>query len=95
MLPEEQEVDQTKILPRLPDEFIYKIFQKRLGQNDCINRGYVLDGYPKTYDNAKGLFLMVDQTKEDAGEEGALILNTKTVPNSIVYLTANDDFLNV
>ena len=25
--------------------------------NDCQNRGFVLDGYPKTYDQAKGIFL--------------------------------------
>jgi len=25
--------------------------------NDCQNRGFVLDGYPKSYDQAKGIFL--------------------------------------
>ena len=25
--------------------------------NDCQNRGFVLDGYPRTYEQAKGIFL--------------------------------------
>lgn len=27
--------------------------------NDCQNRGFVLDGYPKTYEQAKGIFLSI------------------------------------
>jgi adenylate kinase len=28
----------------------------RLFQNDCQNRGYILDGYPKSYENSNGIF---------------------------------------
>lgn len=28
----------------------------RLNQNDCQNRGYVLDGWPKSYENSNEIF---------------------------------------
>lgn len=34
---------------RFPDELMNEAVRWRLNQNDCQNRGYVLDGYPKTY----------------------------------------------
>ena len=42
---------------RLSDELVYKCFKWRLTQNDCLNRGYILDGYPRRYDDAKELFM--------------------------------------
>lgn len=41
---------------RLSDELVYKCFKWRLTQNDCLNRGYILDGYPRRYEDAKELF---------------------------------------
>lgn len=42
---------------RLSDELVYKCFKWRLTQNDCLNRGYILDGYPRRYEDAKELFM--------------------------------------
>lgn len=36
----------------------------RLNQNDCQNRGYVLDGYPKSYATAYGVFYIVPTPPE-------------------------------
>lgn len=36
----------------------------RLNRNDCQNRGYVLDGYPKTYDTADGVFFIRPKAPE-------------------------------
>jgi len=33
---------------RIPDNLINEAVRWRLNQNDCQNRGYVLDGYPKS-----------------------------------------------
>jgi adenylate kinase family enzyme len=54
---------------RLPDELLYKCFKWRLNQNDCLNRGYILDGYPRKYEDAIQLFMGVPHTEEE-GEEG-------------------------
>lgn len=66
------------------------MFGWRLGQNDCQNRGFVLDGYPTSYEQAKALFTMNPPVKEDdppAEEDNIVrILNTKVVPDSVVIL---------
>lgn len=41
---------------RLSDELVYKCYKWRLTQNDCLNRGYILDGYPRRYEDAKEVF---------------------------------------
>lgn len=50
---EEQEFDPSKIVPRLPDELLVKAYKWRLESNDCVNRGFIIDGFPKSYDIAK------------------------------------------
>lgn len=45
-------LDTEKINPRIPDNFLYKIFQWRLEQNDCRYRGYVLEGFPRNYEQS-------------------------------------------
>ena len=52
-----EEFDPTKVVVRLSDEQLFKAFQWRLTQPDCYNRGFILDGYPKTFLQAKGVFL--------------------------------------
>ena len=34
---------------RIPEEIINEAVRWRLNRNDCQNRGYVLDGYPRNY----------------------------------------------
>lgn len=59
--------DSEKVDVRLPDELVYKCLKWRLSQNDCLNRGYILDGYPKKYQDAKELFMDFPDLPE--GEE--------------------------
>lgn len=40
--------DPSKIVPRLPDDQLLRVFKKRLMKSDCMNKGYILDGWPKT-----------------------------------------------
>lgn len=41
-----------------------ELVQKRLNDNDCQNRGFVLDGYPRTYEDAQGVFFHTLVKKE-------------------------------
>lgn len=36
-------------------------FRWRLSQTDCQNRGYVLDGYPKSYNTAGEVFIVTPE----------------------------------
>jgi adenylate kinase len=46
---EPEEIDREKLQVRLPDEILFKILRIRLAENDCRNRGYILDGFPRNY----------------------------------------------
>lgn len=54
---------------RLPDEFLYKILKKRLNDNECKNRGYILSGFPRNYDDACSVFLIKEKKFDENGEE--------------------------
>ena len=43
----------------VPDELILKMMKSKLSDNDCSN-GYILDGFPRTLPQAKGLDALLD-----------------------------------
>lgn len=44
------------LLGQLEDQYIIRFIKEKLKSMPCRNQGYVLDGFPKTYDQAKDLF---------------------------------------
>ncbi|CBZ53311.1 putative dpy-30 motif-containing protein [Neospora caninum Liverpool] len=54
---------------RFDVETMTKIFNAKLSENVCRFRGFVLDGYPRTYQEAAALFLR-PKKKEDGGKDG-------------------------
>ena len=41
---------------RIEDQFINRMFRDKLKSMPCQNQGFVIDGFPKTYEQAKELF---------------------------------------
>lgn len=41
---------------RLSDGLVYRIMRDKLNSTPCRNHGFVLDGFPKSYDQAKEIF---------------------------------------
>ncbi len=94
---------------RVPDELLYEVLKIKLGENDCRNRGYILDGYPRVYKGAQNAFLKkVIQYDEDGqpieeeeeelpeGEEPSFDKHVKDdsiFPGSILVLDGNDEDL--
>lgn len=46
----------TGPLGHLPEYQLFEILQEKLNSNPCRNQGFVLDGFPNTYDQAKSIF---------------------------------------
>ena len=94
---------------RIPANIINEAVRWRLERNDCQNRGYVLDGYPKNFINAEKVFVVKPeappkQFDEDGNEvpvedEEALKkmmepkLQTQIYPESVIVLHTTDQFL--
>ena len=55
---------------RYPSEILCQIVQSRLNQNDCQHRGFILDGFPRTNEDAKGVFFYTPKKPEKAVVDG-------------------------
>lgn len=42
-------VTREEIVIRLKDKYLYMLMKAKLSENDCRNRGYILDGYPRNF----------------------------------------------
>ena len=103
------EIDRETLTIRLPDEILYKLLKLKLTENACRNRGYILDGYPRTYKDACEVFLQKikkfdeegneieeDEPELEEGEEKSYENyepNKAIFPSSIIILKGDDDFL--
>jgi len=81
-----QELDHSKINPRIPDHLLGEAFRWKLNQNNCRNRGFVLDGWPRKYSDAKYLYL------EDPEDEESQVVHS-VYPEVVIQLNASNDFL--
>ncbi|NXS02885.1 KAD7 kinase, partial [Oxylabes madagascariensis] len=74
----------------LGDEYVIKIMRDKLMSMPCRNQGYVLDGFPETYEQAMELF----KEEEEEGAKGKMPkFNEIIIPEFIFSLTASDEFL--
>ena len=104
---EQEEIDREKLKVRLPDELLFKVLRIRLTDNDCRNRGYVLDGFPKTYKQAQEVFLYKPKKLDENGEEiieeepeleegeekswDGYVVRPEIFPKSVILLDGNDN----
>ncbi|XP_071324087.1 adenylate kinase 7-like isoform X2 [Trachinotus anak] len=77
---------------RLEEHLVFDILQQKLNSKPCRNQGFVLDGFPKTYEQAKIIF-----TEEDAESQDLMVktpvYNKIITPEHVIALEATDDFL--
>ncbi|XP_068048570.1 poly(A) polymerase alpha isoform X2 [Anomalospiza imberbis] len=80
---------------RLGDEYLIKIMKDKLMSMPCRNQGYVLDGFPETYEQAMDLFKEDDEAEEEEEEAVGKMskFNQIIIPEFIFSLTASDEFL--
>eukprot|EP00933_Yihiella_yeosuensis_P081255 TRINITY_DN94833_c0_g1_i1.p1 TRINITY_DN94833_c0_g1~~TRINITY_DN94833_c0_g1_i1.p1 ORF type:complete len:310 (+),score=52.51 TRINITY_DN94833_c0_g1_i1:105-1034(+) len=48
----------------VPDELVLKLIKGRVQLSDC-SKGFILDGFPRTVEQAKGLDAILQETKDD------------------------------
>jgi adenylate kinase len=66
---EPPEIDRDSLPIRVPDDIIYKLMIVRLSENDCRNRGYILDGFPRSYEDCQNIFLKKEKKFDEEGNE--------------------------
>ncbi|NXT54249.1 KAD7 kinase, partial [Pluvianellus socialis] len=76
----------------LDDQYVVKFVKDKLKSMPCRNQGYVLDGFPETYDQAKELFNCNEDEEEES--KGKIPKCDKLItPEFVISLTASDKFL--
>ncbi|MBN3294855.1 KAD7 kinase, partial [Amia calva] len=77
---------------RLDDQYITRLMRDKLKSKPCQNQGFVLDGFPKTYEQAKLLFYGDEDEAEDVKTK-VPPFDKKVIPEYVFSLDASDDFL--
>lgn len=54
---EPAEIDRDSLKPRIKDDILYELLRRNLQENSKRNRGYVLEGFPRTHKDAQYVFL--------------------------------------
>ncbi|XP_070972481.1 adenylate kinase 7 [Oncorhynchus clarkii lewisi] len=77
---------------RLDDQYVIRIMRDKLKSKLCRNQGFVLDSFPKTYEQAKDLFYADDDEPEDLRSK-IPPFNKKIIPEFVFSLDSSDAFL--
>ena len=90
---EHQEFDESTVQSRLTDSMLARIFLRRLNQNDCKLKGYLLDGFPQTLNQIKTLFyqkVLLANQDEPTYQDVKLL---DIWPTFVVVLDSNQEIL--
>lgn len=81
----------TVIKPRLSNILTTQAQKFYLSENECMNRGFVLDSYPKTQEQCKMLFM--EEVEETVDNEVKMVtkVNKKLIPETVSILDCKDD----
>ncbi|KRX09632.1 P-loop containing nucleoside triphosphate hydrolase [Pseudocohnilembus persalinus] len=91
-----EEFNENSVIVRLPDEMLIKAYKQRLVMTDCRNRGFIIDGYPKTFNQAKAIFMKpkpAGEDEDDQAEDWPQIVDTEIIPDSVIFLEASNEYL--
>lgn len=93
------EFDRTTCNPRLPDDVLHMLVRYQLNTAGCMNKGFILEGYPRTENDARNVFqdkielpVPVDAA-EGTQPEIQYETNQKIVPQYAIHFEAEDPFL--
>ncbi|KAG9481129.1 hypothetical protein GDO78_010399 [Eleutherodactylus coqui] len=78
---------------RLDDSYVIRFMKEKLRSMPCQNQGYVLDGYPKTYEQAKELFNSEEGEEEEESRSKVPRFDKTITPEYVISLDASDEFL--
>ena len=74
------EIDKETLVVPVPNSEIYKLLKLRLQENDCRNRGYVLDGFPRNHEDCEWVFLQWKKGQKENPEDEEDLEEPEHVP---------------
>ncbi|XP_074765379.1 adenylate kinase 7 isoform X4 [Athene noctua] len=77
----------------LDDQYVIKFMKDKLKSMPCRNQGYILDGFPESYDQAKDLFNLESENEEEGIKGKIPKCDELITPEFVISLSASDEFL--
>ncbi|XP_033112222.1 adenylate kinase 7-like [Anneissia japonica] len=77
---------------RIEDQYIIRFFRDKLHSMPCQNQGFILDGYPKTMEQARELFAVDDEEEQEENSKMP-VYDKSIMPEVIISLNCTDEFL--
>ena len=92
------DLDRSTLKPRLPDEVLRRIVKTKINSPACMNKGFILDGFPRNTIDAQAIFLeAIPEEQENRDKElpnyAGFESNDKIMPQYVVMFEAEDAFL--
>lgn len=63
------DLDRNALKPRLPDDILRRIVKAKINSPACMNKGFILDGFPRNATDAQAIFLEELENTEGGLEE--------------------------
>lgn len=77
---------------KIEDQYVIRFFKDKLHSMPCQNQGFIIDGFPKTSDQAKDMFVADGEDEpEEAAKDGSF--DRAIMPEYVFNLEGNDEFL--
>ena len=70
----------------VPDELVINLLKNRLEEPDCREKGFLLDGFPRTIDQAKALDLMLEKENKNI----TLAINLETPEGRKLWIAVKE-----
>jgi len=73
---------------KFTNDFLGKIIKNKLAQGEYVSKGYILENYPKNYEDCVNIYSDTPYTKEKTEEGGDVVYEIKKelLPDSIIFI---------
>ena len=82
--------DRANFNPRLPDDILYMLVRLQLNSVGCMNKGFILEGYPRTENDARNVFMDKVETVHDTETKVDWVVNDRIVPQYTLHFEGED-----
>ena len=71
---------------KFQNDFLGKIMKAKLSNGECVGKGYILENYPKNYEDCINAFSNTPYDKEKKEEEIKYEINKDLLPDSVIVI---------